>query len=116
MTRYTPRALAAGKMVDERNAASVCRPRHDLVPEHSAGRCRCELLQIRAAQPAREHVDQHTGAVGLVNLCENGLTGAVQNDRPHGAIVRRRREEETMPIKLHRCSNVWVKFQGHPCW
>jgi glutathione S-transferase len=21
-----------------------------------------------------------------------------------------------MPIKLHRCSNVWVKVSGHPCW
>jgi glutathione S-transferase len=21
-----------------------------------------------------------------------------------------------MPIKLHRCSNVWVKIGGHPCW
>jgi hypothetical protein len=19
-------------------------------------------------------------------------------------------------VKLHRCSNVWVKFSGHPCW
>jgi glutaredoxin len=19
-------------------------------------------------------------------------------------------------IKLHRCSNLWVKVQGHPCW
>ena len=19
-------------------------------------------------------------------------------------------------MKLHRCSNVWVKFGGHPCW
>jgi len=19
-------------------------------------------------------------------------------------------------IKLHRCPNVWVKLQGHPCW
>ena len=19
-------------------------------------------------------------------------------------------------VKLHRCSNVWVKVQGHPCW
>jgi hypothetical protein len=19
-------------------------------------------------------------------------------------------------IKLHRCSNIWVKVQGHPCW
>jgi glutaredoxin len=21
-----------------------------------------------------------------------------------------------MAIKLHRCSNFWVKFGGHPCW
>jgi glutaredoxin len=21
-----------------------------------------------------------------------------------------------MAIKLHRCSNVWAKFGGHPCW
>jgi glutaredoxin len=21
-----------------------------------------------------------------------------------------------MAIKLHRCSNIWVKLQGHPCW
>jgi glutathione S-transferase len=21
-----------------------------------------------------------------------------------------------MAVKLHRCSNVWVKFRGHPCW
>ena len=21
-----------------------------------------------------------------------------------------------MAVTLHRCSNVWVKVQGHPCW
>lgn len=21
-----------------------------------------------------------------------------------------------MPLKLHRCQNVWVKVGGHPCW
>ena len=21
-----------------------------------------------------------------------------------------------MTVKLHRCSNMWVKVQGHPCW
>ena len=21
-----------------------------------------------------------------------------------------------MAIKLHRCSNVWFKIGGHPCW
>jgi glutathione S-transferase len=21
-----------------------------------------------------------------------------------------------MPVKLHRCSNMWVKISAHPCW
>jgi hypothetical protein len=21
-----------------------------------------------------------------------------------------------MAVKLHRCSNTWAKFNGHPCW
>ncbi len=21
-----------------------------------------------------------------------------------------------MPVRLHRCSNVWVKLDAHPCW
>jgi len=21
-----------------------------------------------------------------------------------------------MAVKLHRCSNLWVKIEGHPCW
>jgi glutathione S-transferase len=21
-----------------------------------------------------------------------------------------------MPVRLHRCSNLWLKFGGHPCW
>ncbi len=21
-----------------------------------------------------------------------------------------------MAIKFHRCSNIWIKMQGHPCW
>jgi glutaredoxin len=21
-----------------------------------------------------------------------------------------------MAVKLHRCSSMWVKFGGHPCW
>jgi glutathione S-transferase len=24
--------------------------------------------------------------------------------------------EDTVAIKLHRCSNEWVKLSGHPCW
>ena len=21
-----------------------------------------------------------------------------------------------MAVRLHRCSNIWVKIEGHPCW
>jgi hypothetical protein len=21
-----------------------------------------------------------------------------------------------MPVKLHRCNNMWLKVEGHPCW
>ncbi|MGZ4412713.1 MAG: glutaredoxin family protein [Gaiellaceae bacterium] len=21
-----------------------------------------------------------------------------------------------MAVKLHRCSGIWIKIQGHPCW
>lgn len=21
-----------------------------------------------------------------------------------------------MAVKLHRCSNMWIKVKGHPCW
>jgi len=21
-----------------------------------------------------------------------------------------------MAVKLHRCANIWVKIDGHPCW
>jgi glutaredoxin len=21
-----------------------------------------------------------------------------------------------MPVRLHRCSNTWLKIEGHPCW
>ena len=21
-----------------------------------------------------------------------------------------------MAVKLHRCKNIWVKIEGHPCW
>jgi hypothetical protein len=25
-------------------------------------------------------------------------------------------KERTAAIKLHRCSGMWAKFSGHPCW
>jgi glutathione S-transferase len=24
--------------------------------------------------------------------------------------------EDDMAVKLHRCSNMWVKINAHPCW
>ena len=32
------------------------------------------------------------------------------------AIVAAALEEGTVAVKLHRCSNEWVKVSGHPCW
>src|SRR5438105_15961047 len=26
------------------------------------------------------------------------------------------KKEAAMAVKLHRCSNLWVKIGGHPCW
>jgi hypothetical protein len=36
--------------------------------------------------------------------------------RQRTKLVGARRRGDGMPIKLHRCSNTWVKIQGHPCW
>jgi Glutathione S-transferase, N-terminal domain len=32
------------------------------------------------------------------------------------ARIRSLREEDDVAVKLHRCSNVWVKLKAHPCW
>jgi hypothetical protein len=63
-------------------------------------------------------VHEFAGARGLVDLPQRGLTCVIQDDRPHGGIVGRlaSRGGTTMAIKLHRCSNLWVKIGGHPCW
>jgi glutaredoxin len=31
-------------------------------------------------------------------------------------IPRKVSEVARMAVKLHRCSNLWVKIGGHPCW
>lgn len=30
--------------------------------------------------------------------------------------MRKRRIVPGMAVTLHRCGNMWVKFDGHPCW
>ncbi len=31
-------------------------------------------------------------------------------------MARKRRIVAGMAVKLHRCSNMWLKLDGHPCW
>ena len=64
------RARAAGRVVDERDAAAVVRLRHDLVTEHDTGVRRVELLDIRPAQSAGEHADELARPLGLGHLRE----------------------------------------------
>ena len=64
-------ALAAGQVVDERDAAAVDLG-DDLVPEHGAGRRAAELLDVRSAEPAGEHARELARAVRLGDLRERG--------------------------------------------
>ncbi len=61
-------ALAAAHVVDERHAHAVGGLRGDLVAEHRAGRCDIQLLDVRAAEAAREHADELAHAVRLRHL------------------------------------------------
>ena len=71
---------------------------------------RAELLDVRAAEPAREHFDR---GLGCREIRQTRLSERVENDRPHR---RHRRSGTTIAVKLHRCGNEWVKVRGHPCW
>jgi glutaredoxin len=33
-----------------------------------------------------------------------------------GAAIPYAGEVHAMPVKLHRCSGMWVKIEAHPCW
>ena len=79
----------------------------DLVAEHGTGERRRELLDVGAAEPAREHVD---GVVRLVDL-GRAAAGRPRLEPPPAQAYGRR-----MAVKLHRCPNHWVKLKGHPCW
>ena len=77
-------AFAAGEVVDQRDAGAVVTARHDLVAEHRAGRGEADLLDVGAAEPAREHADR-IGRRGRVR--EAGLSVGVEHDRAHASIV-----------------------------
>jgi hypothetical protein len=55
----------------------------DLVPEHRAGVRRRQLVDVRAAEAAREHTDELALAVGLRHLLETRCSGLVDHDRAH---------------------------------
>ncbi len=71
-------AFAAAAMMDERDAASVRRLRHDLVSEHDAGELGPQLLDIRSAEPAREHAHELAVAARLVDLADDRLPRRVE--------------------------------------
>ena len=79
-------ALAAGQMVDERDAPAVS-PLATTSWPRTVPAAAAELLDVRAAQAARDDVDQLARAVRLGHLAERRLPGFVENDRPHGGIV-----------------------------
>ena len=88
--RLVPRpaavALAAGQMVDERDARPVGAQRDDFVPEHRPRGSTTDLLHVRAAEPAGEH--GHRLAGGRRHVGKPGPSLFVEHDRAH---VRNRR-------------------------
>ncbi len=88
----------------------------DLMPQHSAGVRRVELLNVGPAKSTCDHPHEVAGAIGLGYLRERRLAGSVDNNCSHRSIVGRSRQEARMAVKLHRCSVMWLKINGHPCW
>ena len=65
-------AVAAGRVVDERDAAAVGGLRHDLVAEHRSGWGDTDLLDVGAAEPAGEDANELARPIGLVDVFELG--------------------------------------------
>ena len=114
MPREAAHAFAAGQVVDERHAPPVRRLADDLVPENRARGRPAELLDVRAAEPAREDVDELPVAAGLGDLGERRLPGPIEDDRAHRAelyarprrILRAVAERATQPYSTRRVDVV----------
>jgi hypothetical protein len=103
--------------VHERDAAAVAKLRDDLMPEHRARVGRIELLDVGAAEPARDDGNRVSRAVRLGDLGELRLALRADDDGTHARIVGSfRRKESDLTLKLHRCPAMWAKYSGHPCW
>ena len=86
-----------------------------------------ELLGARLSVERRE-VDRYALSLDLDHACPHPLRPVRQahrlEDRERLAPGRRpdfenrahRRIVGPMTVKLHRCSGMWAKFDGHPCW
>jgi len=79
-------AVAAGAVVDERDAPAV-RLRDHLVSEDRARGGDADLLDVRSAEPAGEHANELRVSVGLRHVRERRLSLLVEDDRAHGSIV-----------------------------
>jgi hypothetical protein len=87
MTGVAPFARAARYAVHDRDAGAVLEHACDLVPEYRARRAATELLDVRAAEPARAHAHEQAVATWLRQLGELREPVRVENDRAHRPIV-----------------------------
>ena len=79
------RTVPAGQMVKQRDANAVGPPRHDLVAKDGARRREPDLLDVRAAQSAREDAHRRAGRLGRRG--EPRLSFCIEHDRAHVRIV-----------------------------
>ena len=73
--RQAPVTRAARAVVDKDDAPRVSRLGDDLVAEDAARELRAQLLDVRAAEPAREHAEGR--AAGLLDIREPRAAGRV---------------------------------------
>ena len=105
--RLVPRtaelALAAGGVVDERDAPAVGGLRHDLVAEHDSRMGDTDLLDVGATEPAGEDADELPRPIGLADVRELGPPQGLRRRRAPEYRTAGRDEEDPMAVKLHRC-------------
>ncbi len=113
-------ARAAGGVVDERDPAPVLELGHHLVAEDDAGVVAIELLDVRAAEPARDDPQDSVLSPGLGHVGERSLTLRPDDDGAHrrivGSSLRPEGKEPSVALTLHRCPHSWIRLSGHPCW
>ena len=88
VTRPAVVAVAARRVVHERDATPVRQAGDDFVPEDDAIEpAHPELLDVGAAEAARDDLHRLAAAAGLGDVGEHGDPVGVEDDRTHGRIV-----------------------------